>query len=197
MAIVYYCDSESACSKMKKAHRCIIKDIDWQQTYYHCTHAIEKIYSVLHRKNEQFKKENDMSQRLYHGSLEKQLNGYDKEQFFFKTITSFSTQHYIAKKFTNGIGMIFIINNALEGLYNGNLRGANVQWLSNFPEEYEYVILPTTYNKINETKEHGLSLNSTQIVYITSNFETNIDPLKPHSDIVSKEMQISYEQFDD
>eukprot|EP01084_Bolivina_argentea_P214406 363996_1 len=37
MAIVYYCDSKSACSKMKKAHRCIIKDVYWQETYYKCT----------------------------------------------------------------------------------------------------------------------------------------------------------------
>eukprot|EP01084_Bolivina_argentea_P163393 284259_1 len=100
MAIVYYCDSESACSKMKKAHRCIIKDIYWQETYYHCTNAIEKIYRVLHYKNEEFKKKNNMSQKLYHGNTEKQLNAYDKEQFFFKTITSFSTRHDIAKRFT-------------------------------------------------------------------------------------------------
>eukprot|EP01084_Bolivina_argentea_P136876 241082_1 len=50
MAIIYYCDSESACSKMKKAHRCIIKDLYWQETYYHCTNAIENIYKVIHYK---------------------------------------------------------------------------------------------------------------------------------------------------
>eukprot|EP01084_Bolivina_argentea_P248060 414941_1 len=136
-----------------------------------------------------------MSQKLYHGNTEKQLNAYDKEQFFFKTVTSFSTKQHVAKKFTKDIGMIFIINNGFEGLYNGGLRGANVQWLSNYPEEYEYVILPTTYNKINEIKEHKLSLNSTQIVYITSHFKTNIDPLKPHSDTVSTDMQVSYQQI--
>eukprot|EP01084_Bolivina_argentea_P033563 62070_1 len=46
MAVVYYCDSDSACSKMKKAHRCIIHDSYWKETYFHCTNAVEKIYKV-------------------------------------------------------------------------------------------------------------------------------------------------------
>eukprot|EP01084_Bolivina_argentea_P319416 554028_1 len=144
---------------MKKAHRCIIKDVYWQETYYHCTYAIEKIYKVLHYKNKQFEQNmyNNISQKLYHGSQELQLNGYDKDQFFFKTITSFSTKSCIAKGFTKTIGFIFIINKAMEGLFNGDLRGANVQWLSNF-DEYEYVLLPTTYNNISESKDHGLSV---------------------------------------
>eukprot|EP01084_Bolivina_argentea_P262327 443568_1 len=91
--------------------------------------------------------------------------------------------------------MVFIIDKAFEGLYNGDLRGANVQWVSNF-DEYEYVILPTTYNNISECKDHGLSLAPSQNVYITSLFKTNEDPLKPHSDTVSRMMQISYTQFD-
>ncbi len=92
--------------------------------------------------------------------------------------------------------MMFIIDKAFEGLCNGDLRGANVQWLSNFAE-YEYVILPTTYNNISESKDHGESLNPLQKVYVTSCFKTNNDPLKPHSDTVSTIMQISYAQFDD
>eukprot|EP01084_Bolivina_argentea_P038114 70489_1 len=126
--------------------------------------------------------------------MELQLNGYDKDQFFFKTITSFSTASNVAQGFTDTTGMIFIIDKAFGGLYEGDLRGANVQWLSNFTE-YEYAILPTTYNKIKEIKDHGLSVNPTQNVYITSHFKTNIDPLKPHPDTVSSIMQISYAKF--
>eukprot|EP01084_Bolivina_argentea_P082907 150107_1 len=62
MAIVYYTDSDSCCTKMKLAHRCIIADEYWQETYYHCTNAVEKIYQVLHYKNDEFKQNNDMSQ---------------------------------------------------------------------------------------------------------------------------------------
>eukprot|EP01084_Bolivina_argentea_P038113 70487_1 len=126
--------------------------------------------------------------------MELQLNGYDKDQFFFKTITSFSTASNVAQGFTDTTGMIFIIDKAFGGLYEGDLRGANVQWLSNF-DEYEYVILPTTCNRISESKHHKLSLNSSQNVYITSYFKTNNDPLKPHPDTVSSIMQISYAKF--
>eukprot|EP01084_Bolivina_argentea_P012314 23075_1 len=136
-----------------------------------------------------------MSQKLFHGSQEIQLNGYDKDQFFFKTITSFSTNVSVAQGFTKYIGFTFIIDNAFEGLYNGDLRGANVKWLSNF-DEYEYVILPTTYNNIKDSKHCGLSITTTQNVYITSDFKTNNDALKPHSDTISTSMQISYAQFD-
>eukprot|EP00483_Globobulimina_turgida_P006131 UN06141 len=143
MAVIYYCDSDSACSKMKEAHRCIIKDIKWQETYYHCSNAVEKIYRVLHYKNDEFKKQNNMSQQLYHGSTINLFSAYDKEQFFLKTLTSFSTLSYVATEFAAAQGMIFILRGAFEGLYNGILRGADVQWLSDFQGGYEYIILPT------------------------------------------------------
>eukprot|EP01084_Bolivina_argentea_P021129 39253_1 len=194
MAVVYYCDCDSACSQMKRAHRCKITDVYWKKLYYHCTNAIEKMYKVFHCKNEEFKKQYSLSQKLYHGSTIKELSTYDKEQFFFKTMTSFSTKNYIAKEFAADKGMIFIINGAFIGLYDGHLRGANVHWLSNF-QEYEFIILPTTYAKIIEIKNHGILLQPEQKVYISQDFKTNKDPLASHADTVPKSIEISYKQF--
>eukprot|EP01084_Bolivina_argentea_P271319 461639_1 len=152
------------------------------------------MYQVFHYQNDEWKHSNDMSQKLYHGSTIATFSVYDKEQFFFKTMTSFSTKDYVAKEFAAQKGMIFILDKGFNGLYDGALRGANVQWLSDF-DEYEYIILPTTYNKIIEFIGHGLLLHPAQNVYITCCFNTNINPLLPHSDTVSGSMKIDYTKF--
>eukprot|EP01084_Bolivina_argentea_P021127 39246_1 len=152
------------------------------------------MYQVFHYKNNEFRNQYDKSQKLYHGSTITHFSTYDKEQLFFKTITSFSLKDYIAKEFAGRQGLIFILKGPFIALYEGVLRGADMQWLSDY-NEYEFVVLPTTYNNIKYFDNHGLLLNPNQNVYITSYFKTNINPFVPHSDTVNQAMNISYEQF--
>ena len=202
LALCYYTDNWSACRQMKKAHRCIIDDLPakdsemWKRLYAHCTTAVEKMYRVFHHQNKEFKSKNYMLQMLYHGSTIIEFDQYNQEQFFFKTLASFSTDRFVAAGFTGGQGMIFVIERAFQGLYSGSLRGADVSWISNFGYENEYIILPTTYNKLieatDEFRNRILCLQPQQHVYIAKYYKTNSNPLLPHSDGVHEVMDVKY-----
>lgn len=59
------------------------------------------------------------------------------------TITSFSADWSVANRFASPKGIVLSIDNAFRLIYNGDLAAANVSWMSAFPGESEFIVLPT------------------------------------------------------
>eukprot|EP01083_Nonionella_stella_P053305 141031_1 len=75
------------------------------------------------------------------------LDVLSQEQLFLKTLTSFSTKLDIATRFASG--MILVINNVYQALVCGDLKAADVSWISCY-SEWEYIVLPTTFNNFKQ-----------------------------------------------
>eukprot|EP01083_Nonionella_stella_P160258 523672_1 len=95
LALIYYCDDESACFSMKQYHRTLEMECKWGNLYYHLTNAVDKLHQCFHLKND----EREEFKRLFHGSRCDKLDIYSQHQLFLKTITSFSYDFGIAKSF--------------------------------------------------------------------------------------------------
>eukprot|EP01084_Bolivina_argentea_P233172 392794_1 len=195
VALVYYTDRNSCCHKMKQSHRRLIlaNATKWKQLYFDCTNAVLKMYSVFHYKNM-----NKMQcQILYHGSSIQSLDVLSQEQLFLKTLFSFSTRFDVAKSFATG--SILIIDNISESLYCGTLKGADVTWISKW-DESEIIILPTTYYNWREIKNEERIRNNWNVksnikIYFSSDYVSNNDPLKAHSDNILSTVKPNYDQL--
>eukprot|EP01084_Bolivina_argentea_P034405 63664_1 len=133
IGLILYTYSRGYCNKMKQSRN------DW---YVDTSNAIEKIYSVLHYKNDQ-----QQPKILFHGSANPSLDQFSQEELLLKTFCSFTTEFSIAKKFATG--SILVITQVDERLRSGQLKGANVSWISPY-DEYEWIILPTIFHSWRE-----------------------------------------------
>lgn len=96
-SVIYYTDLDSACRKMKKAHRNVLPESirqekeKWKELYFHLTNAVMKMHTVFHAG-----KDKQAFTRLYHGSPV-YLDPLSQEQVFFKTVWSWSISFQVAK----------------------------------------------------------------------------------------------------
>eukprot|EP01084_Bolivina_argentea_P031710 58696_1 len=149
------------------------------------------MFCVFHYKNNH-KLEYQM---LYHGSTIESLDVLSQEQLFLKTLFSFSTRFNVAKSFATG--SILIIDNVSVSLYCGTLKGADVTWISKWNES-EIIILPTTYYNWKEIKQETRIRNNWHVrsnikIYLSSNYISNEDPLKAHSDNILSTIKPNYD----
>eukprot|EP01084_Bolivina_argentea_P034408 63671_1 len=162
IGLILYTYSRGYCNKMKQSRN------DW---YVDTSNAIEKIYSVLHYKNDQ-----QQPKILFHGSANPSLDQFSQEELLLKTFCSFTTEFSIAKKFATG--SILVITQVDERLRSGQLKGANVSWISPY-DEYEWIILPTIFHSWREMSkqeiiDNGWTIGNDIKVYITNDYESNI-----------------------
>eukprot|EP01084_Bolivina_argentea_P034406 63668_1 len=162
IGLILYTYSRGYCNKMKQSRN------DW---YVDTSNAIEKIYSVLHYKNDQ-----QQPKILFHGSANPSLDQFSQEELLLKTFCSFTTEFSIAKKFATG--SILVITQVDERLRSGQLKGANVSWISPY-DEYEWIILPTIFHSWREMSKQKIIDNGWAVandikVYVTDDYESNI-----------------------
>ena len=92
-----------------------------------------------------------------------------------------------------------IIDEVYSGLYEGRLKGADVDWISKF-KEAEYIILPTTFYQFRQMDRHEIKENDWKIgdhvnIYITKECISNNDALKTHQDVSHPKKQPDYEDI--
>eukprot|EP01084_Bolivina_argentea_P131408 231945_1 len=199
LALVYYTDSTSCCHQMKQVHRKKMEDNKFKALYFNATNGIIKMCQVFHYKNENqkhYRNKGRMSM-LFHGSIIEQLDVLSQDQLFLRTMTSFSTNFGVAKSFATG--MILVIDNAFDSLFDGTLKGADVSWINIF-EECEYIILPTTFNNWTQMKHSEVVLrrwivSSDVNIYVTNQYKSNKNPLTPFTDDICSEINISYDEY--
>eukprot|EP01084_Bolivina_argentea_P283218 485000_1 len=184
IALIVYTDSDKCCYKMKQAHRKLCDKKIWQTVYFHATKGVEKLYQVFHYRN----KNAQQSLHLFHGSNIKSLDGFSKEQLFIKTLFSFSTDCTVANDFATG--SILMLEDVSAALCSGQLKGADMSWISGY-NEFEYILLPSTYYCWKQIKNQNVSVK----FYKTRLYISNVDPFCTHSDIVLPTMKLDYSQY--
>eukprot|EP01083_Nonionella_stella_P299547 1018004_1 len=175
IALCYYTDYDSACRKMKAYHRGIPtqNSIMWKQTYFYTTQAIERLYRVFHYENETQPK----ISYLFHGDAANEFDTYSQASLSPSTVISFTTKLNIALRFA--AGCILVVGNVDANLYYGNVRGADVKWISKHNED-EFILLPGKYwnlkllNKEECLKRnYPLGIN----VYMPDEYASDTNPL--------------------
>ena len=76
----------------------------------------------------------------------------------------------VAKHFasrSNECGLIFKLNNAGQAMHDGNLKAADVSWISKWDEK-EYAALPTKFNRFEVDRDTSYP----HIFYSTSNYQS-------------------------
>ena len=187
LAILFYCDEDKYCYKMRKSQREEgINSCNWKNLYHYLCRAADKIYHVLHYKNPALLKQRQKCD-LLHGSTVCDLNKDTKKCLHLNQMTSFTNDWSVAHTFSKRImkegeknGMILVIKDANKALYSGELRGADVSWISQHQGENEFLIFPTTFYNF-EYVSHKTRMNNGWCIpedhnmYITSKVEsTNI-----------------------
>eukprot|EP01084_Bolivina_argentea_P272248 463487_1 len=165
IALIIYTYSHDYCRKMKQSRD------DW---YCNASNAVAKLHSVLHYKNEQ-----QQPNILFHGTSNPSFDQFSKEELFFKTFCSFTTEFSVAQKFATG--SMLVITHVDKRIRSGQLKGADVSWISPY-HEYEWILLPTTFYSWREMRQQEIIANGWKIedhikVYITDDYESNINTI--------------------
>eukprot|EP01084_Bolivina_argentea_P022944 42691_1 len=153
------------------------------QSYVEASNAVEKIYRLFHCKNGA-----KHPHMLFHGTSNASLDQFSKEDLFFPTFCSFTSAFAIAKNFAvKQNGSILIIDKVDEKLRSGELKAADVSWISPWPE-YEWIVLPTRFRNWKELSkqdiiDYGWSIPDGIKVYITDDYKSNINSLSGFSDV--------------
>eukprot|EP01084_Bolivina_argentea_P166900 289739_1 len=192
LSAIYYCDSGSSCYNMKQYHRAVEYSCKWRNLYYHLTHAVDKMHKCFHLKN----KERAEYRTLFHGSSCKGLDIYSIEQLFMKTVTSFTSDRFVAMDFAQCGGLILAIDNAGLSIHRGTLRAASVDWIS-IHREKEYIVLPTTFHQFkkldkDQVDKRGWGNLAQKNVYATRRYKSNKDFLCVHADSIHSKLKPNY-----
>eukprot|EP01084_Bolivina_argentea_P094575 170018_1 len=134
IALYYYSQSNSACHKIKTlSHRILLNINKWKQLYDTLINGIEKIYQIFHFKNDSQKQ----IFKLYHKSIDELLKN-KSQQILCSFTTNFDGNTIDIKS-----GYIWIIDNAYQAIYSGQLKAVDITWISQENNKEEYIILPS------------------------------------------------------
>eukprot|EP01084_Bolivina_argentea_P008322 15599_1 len=169
---------------MRESHReQNMNSCEWK-ILFSCLHsAIEKIHKAFHFKNDRFyvqyvRKRNE--NKLFHG-LHKVSFDENKQIASLHTITSFSECYGVAKSFTYDDGLIFAVQDAFKSIYNGDVKAADISWISKFSNEVEWIVLPVTLTSVlnvTNDKKYFKYLKGEHIKVYQAKFEQNNYNLK-------------------
>eukprot|EP01084_Bolivina_argentea_P131417 231968_1 len=190
LSVLFYCDEDTYCYYMRRSHRdSEVNSCEWKNFYYHLCCAIDKMYYVFHCKNKSWLKSTKYKRDLLSGMTITDLTQQQKKRLDLQTITSFSTSWSVAKDFafklkqkpTDKQGMILVIDNGIQELYEEKLKGADVSWISKHEKEDEYIVLPTVFRNFGYLKQNQRVKKGWIIpeydhnVYVTANVKsTNV-----------------------
>eukprot|EP01084_Bolivina_argentea_P278801 476461_1 len=151
-AVLIYCDENGYCSGMRESQREQNKyniSCEWKTFFYHLCCAVYKIREIFHVKNIQFKNEflrrQPQNNKLYRG-----IRGFKtiEQHHGLFTISSFTHHIHIAQEFVGfDNGMIIALSDAFKQIYKGQLMAADVSWISEYPNEGEFLVAPISLNK--------------------------------------------------
>lgn len=181
MAILLYCDLDFFCYELRKSHRERRWSCEWKTLFANLCSAVNKLHKVFHFQNKSFKRHRK-GMCLLHGNKIPYLTDKQKSKLTLNTITSFTTCWSVAQTFADRFkqdrldepdGMILVIKDANELLYDGTLKGADVSWLSAYKGEAEFIILPTEFYDfesvdVEDRVKRGWCIPSQYHMYITS-----------------------------
>eukprot|EP01084_Bolivina_argentea_P051182 94152_1 len=157
LSIVLYCDNEIFAHRLRETHRNNnLNSCHWNKLFGHLYSAVEKLFNTFHYKNDRFYRKyvnNKRKKQLFHGCRGVSLNSDYISELQLCTVSSFAESFGIANDFANNNGMVLAVNNAYEAVYKGELKAANVSWMSIWSEE-EWIVLPTKLKSINKLSSH-------------------------------------------
>eukprot|EP01084_Bolivina_argentea_P051183 94153_1 len=152
LSIILYCDYDIFVNKMRESHRKEqVNSCKWRQLFTHLCRGVKKIYKALHYKNIDFCRKRvfqNSRNELFRGSHGVSFDDENRSQLSIQTITSFTEKFTVAQNFVVGRGLILMIPNAFDMIYKGNLKAADVSWISKYPYEKEWIVLPVKFNSI-------------------------------------------------
>ena len=149
LSILLYCDEDFFCYKLRKAQRDRMKTCLWRSLDENIRSGIKKLHSAMHERNDKFLKKSTVT-HLLHGTSVQSLSITQQKKLELNTITSFSREWSVAHTFAKPNGLILVIENVKQALYDGTLIGADVSWMSAFQGEGEFIILHSEFENIRE-----------------------------------------------
>eukprot|EP01084_Bolivina_argentea_P212440 361121_1 len=180
LSILLYCNGTQLAFEMRKSHQNDqTNTCQWKYLFSCLQSAIYKIYKALHYDNNEFYKKyiagrNPTNNKLFHGLKNVSIKNNTLSTLSLNTVTSFSEDFGVANAYTLNNGMIFSINNAYREIYRGDVKAANVSWISNFTGEKEWILLPAEFASIHEIKRDNLHYSSYIRSSHTKIYEINI-----------------------
>ena len=154
LSIILYCDDNTFVTKMRQSQReQHLNSCEWRTLFYHLHSAIDKMHKILHYKNKWFykhyiHKRPSWRNKLFRGIYNRSLNTTKNSSLSLQTVTSFSASFEVAKTFASPRGSIIAVNDAFKSIYYGDLKAADVSWISTWKGEEEFVLLPITFESI-------------------------------------------------
>ena len=153
LAVYIYTVNDEFADLMQKNFKIPCK---WKQTFYYFVRGILKIYDA-----KVYKKPIDsLPKRLYHPIFgQSRLHS----QFEILSTVNCTENEDGAKDLAPPDGTMYVFENTSTMLSKGKLIAAPISWISNHPEEKEWVILPLRIFKIDQSKSFSVEKNCKEV----------------------------------
>ena len=180
LSLIFYCDYDYYCYELRKSHRNRVHTCLWRTLFGHICNAIKKLHKAFHHKNKRYLKNKYIRDYLFHGTTVNRLTCKQQKKLLMNTVTSFSHDPRVSATFAQPNGLVLVIENAKQAIYDGKIIAADVSWISAHGGEDEFIVLPTEYHDIKEIsyedirKKHNDWLMPEQIrVYMTTEYSSH------------------------
>ena len=153
LAVYIYTVNDEFADLMQKNFKIPCK---WKQTFYYFVRGILKIYDAIIYK----KPTEHLPKRLYHPIFgQSRLDS----QFEILSTVNCTENEDGAKDLAPPDGTMYVFENTATMLSKGKLMGAPISWISNHPEEKEWVVLPLRIFKIDQSKSFSVEKNCKEV----------------------------------